>query len=176
MKTLLHICCAPCSIYPVGVLRNEGFGVWGYFYRDNIHPYSECKKRQETLLSYAKGVDLGVIVQKGYDLERFIRNVAFRESDRCLYCYHDRMEATAKVAVHGKFDFFSTTLLYSRFQRHDDIRAVGESVGRSIGIPFLYRDFRAGWKAGIEASKALGMYRQQYCGCIYSEKERFYRA
>ena len=175
MKVLLHICCAPCSVYPVEVLRTEGLFVWGYFYRHNIHPYSECKLRQETLLSYSERIDLRVIFQEGYDLEGFIRNVAFRESDRCLYCYHDRLKTTAQVARHGKFDFFSTTLLYSKFQRHDDLKTIGESVGRSVGVPFLYRDFRNGWKAGIEASKELGMYRQQYCGCIYSEKERFYR-
>jgi predicted adenine nucleotide alpha hydrolase (AANH) superfamily ATPase len=175
MKILLHTCCGPCSIYPVDVLRNEGFTVMGYFYRNNIHPYSECLKREETLASYAEAIGLPLIVQKGYALEEFLRNTVFREKDRCLYCYHDRLLTTALMARHGKFDAFSTTLLYSRRQKHDIIRSVGESVAKESGVRFLYRDFRDGWNLGIEESKKRGMYRQPYCGCIYSEKDRFFR-
>jgi predicted adenine nucleotide alpha hydrolase (AANH) superfamily ATPase len=79
------------------------------------------------------------------------------------------------MARHGKFDYFTTTLLHSKFQKHELIRSIGESLGKSCGVPFLYRDFREGWKQGIETSKRLNMYRQQYCGCIYSEKERFFK-
>jgi len=175
MKVLLHICCAPCAITPLALLRAEGVDVMGFFYRHNIHPYTECLKRQETLAAYARDVDLRVIYQDGYDLEGFIRNVAFRESDRCRYCYHDRLRSTALIAKRGKFDAYTTTLLYSKFQKHEMIRSMGESVGREVGVPFVYRDFRSSWKAGIEASKELGMYRQQYCGCIYSEKERYFK-
>jgi predicted adenine nucleotide alpha hydrolase (AANH) superfamily ATPase len=172
MKILLHICCAPCSIYPARILRDEGFDIMGFFYRYNIHPYTECIKRQET---YAGSIDLSVIYQKGYDLEGFIRNVAFRESNRCSFCYHERLRTTALMAIRGKFDCFSTTLLYSKFQKHDEIKSIGEAVGNSEGIPFYYNDFRTGWKEGVETSKRLKMYRQQYCGCIYSEKERYYK-
>ncbi|MDM8526038.1 epoxyqueuosine reductase QueH [Desulfococcaceae bacterium HSG8] len=174
-KILLHICCAPCSIYPVKVLRLQSFDVMGFFYRHNIHPFTECLKRQETLQQYSETADFRVIYQEDYDLEGFIRNVVFRESERCAYCYHDRLRSTALIAKRGKFNYFSTTLLYSKFQNHDMIRAIGESLGKQIGVPFFYHDFREGWKAGIEESKRLGMYRQQYCGCIYSEKERFCR-
>ncbi|NNK84862.1 MAG: hypothetical protein HKO91_04845, partial [Desulfobacterales bacterium] len=110
-----------------------------------------------------------------YDLNGFIRNVVFRESNRCSYCYHERLRASALVAKHGKFDYFSTTLLYSKFQKHDTIRSIGESVSSSVGVPFYYHDFRVGWKNGIEESKRIGLYRQQYCGCIYSEKERYFK-
>ena len=175
MKVLLHICCAPCSIIPIEYLRGEGMEVMGFFYRHNIHPYTECLKRQENLESYARQVNLRLIIQEGYDLEGFIQNVVYRENDRCTYCYHDRLQTTALMAKRGKFDFYSSTLLYSKFQNHDLIKSMGESIGKSIGMPFLYEDFRAGWKKGIEKSKDLQMYRQQYCGCIYSEKERFYR-
>jgi predicted adenine nucleotide alpha hydrolase (AANH) superfamily ATPase len=147
----------------------------GFFYKHNIHPYTECLKRQETLQQYAGMTDLRIICQDGYDLEGFIQNVVFRESDRCRYCYHDRLRSTALLAKRGKFDYFTTTLLYSKFQKHEMIRNIGESLGKKIGVPFLYRDFRIGWKQGIEESKQLGLYRQQYCGCIYSEKERFFR-
>ncbi|MEJ2167448.1 MAG: epoxyqueuosine reductase QueH, partial [Desulfobacterales bacterium] len=137
-------------------------------------PYSECIRRQETLQAYARQIDLRVVYQDGYDLEGFIRNVVYREKNRCSYCYHDRLQTTARMARHGKFDYFTTTLLYSKFQRHELIKSIGESVGRSTGVPFLYEDFREGWKEGVETSKALEMYRQPYCGCIYSEKERFF--
>jgi predicted adenine nucleotide alpha hydrolase (AANH) superfamily ATPase len=147
----------------------------GFFYRHNIHPYTECLKRQETLQNYADQIDLRIIYQDGYDLEGFIRNVAYREADRCRYCYHDRLRATALLAKRGKFDYFTTTLLYSKFQNHDLVKTTCASIGKSVGVDFLYQDFRTGWKEGVETSKDLGMYRQQYCGCVYSEKERFYK-
>lgn len=175
MKILLHICCAPCSIIPVQFLRNQGLNVMGFFYRHNIHPYTECLKRQEALEYYAKKIDLRVIYQEGYDLKGFIRNVVFRESNRCSYCYHERLRATALIAKHGKFDYFTSTLLYSKFQKHDTIKSMGESIASSVGVPFYYHDFRAGWKDGMKESKRIELYRQQYCGCIYSEKERYYK-
>ena len=141
----------------------------------NIHPYTECMKRQQTVSDYATDIGLKMIYQEGYDLEKFLRNVAFRESDRCLYCYHDRLRTTALMAKRGRFDYYSTTLLYSKFQKHERIKSIGESIGKSIGVPFYYHDFRQGWKAGVEKSKQLGMYRQPYCGCIYSEKERYFK-
>lgn len=153
----------------------KDFKVMGFFYRHNIHPYTECIKRQETLESYAKMIDLEVIYQKDYDLEGFIQKVVFRESKRCSSCYHERLKSTALIAKHGKFDYFTTTLLHSKHQQHELIKSIGESVGKVVGIPFLYQDFRVGWKKGIEESKRLGLYRQQYCGCIYSEKERYYK-
>jgi len=147
----------------------------GFFYRHNIHPFTECLKRQETLQSYAKMIGLQVIYQEDYDLEGFIQKVVFRESERCSYCYHERLRSTALVAKRGKFDYFTTTLLYSKFQKHDMLKSIGESVAGSVGIPFFYHDFRIGWKEGIEESKRLELYRQQYCGCIYSEKDRYYK-
>lgn len=173
MKILLHICCAPCSITTVRDLRAEGLSVMGFFYRHNIHPYTEMQRRQAALEAYAPTIDLRVIYQEGYDLEGFLRRTVFREAVRCRICYHDRLRATARVARRGKFDAFTSTLLYSRHQQHEAIREIGEAAGREAGVAFLYRDFRPGWKEGIEASKRLGMYRQQYCGCIYSEKERY---
>ena len=175
MKALLHICCANCAIYPINQMREEGLEVMGFFYRHNIHPYSECLRRQEALEAYAEKINLKVIYQEGYDLEGFIQNVAFRESERCNYCYHDRLKSTALLARRGKFDYFSSTLLYSKHQQHELIRSMGESIGKSVGVPFLYHDYREGWKEGIECSKQMGLYRQHYCGCVYSEKERFFK-
>jgi len=175
MKILLHACCAPCSIYPLDILRHEGAEVMGFFFRHNIHPFTECMKREQTLKEYADQINLKVIYQKGYDMEKFIQSVVFRESDRCRICYHLRLYATAKTAKKGKFDGFTTSLLYSKFQNHELICETGEAIGKKEGIPFVYRDFREGWKHGIDQSKKLGMYRQQYCGCIYSEKERYFK-
>lgn len=175
MKLLLHICCAPCSIYPLEQLRAAQHAVTGFFYAHNIHPYTEYQRRRQALENYAPTVDLKVIYQKSYDLEEFLRQMVFRESRRCAICYHARLLATAQIARRGLFDAFSSTLLYSTFQQHDTLRELGEAVSREVGIPFYYQDFRRGWQEGVTASRRLGMYRQPYCGCIYSEKDRFYR-
>lgn len=174
MKLLLHTCCAPCSIYPVRVLREAGMEVTGFFYRYNIHPFTECLKRENALKAYAPAIGLPVIYQQGYDIDQFFRNAVYRESQRCLACYHERLKTTARMAAEGKFDAFTSTLLYSKFQNHEAIREIGESEGKAAGVPFYYQDFRLGWKEGVTASKELGMYRQQYCGCVYSEKDRYY--
>jgi predicted adenine nucleotide alpha hydrolase (AANH) superfamily ATPase len=174
MKILLHTCCGPCSIYPVKTLRENNYDVMGYFYKSNIHPYTECLKRQQTLEAYADQIEMKVIYQDEYELEGFLQKIIFREKNRCSVCYHERLLSTALMAKSGKFDCYSTTLLYSKFQKHEVIKSIGESIGESVGIPFYYEDFRVGWKEGIETSKQLEMYRQQYCGCIYSEKERYY--
>ncbi|HKJ99779.1 MAG TPA: epoxyqueuosine reductase QueH [Desulfotignum sp.] len=175
MKLLLHACCAPCTIYPLQVLRDMDFQVMGFFFRHNIHPFTECLKREETLRRYADDQNLKMIWQQGYELETFLRAVAFREKDRCRYCYHARLTAAARIAKKGKFDRFSSTLLYSRFQDHALIREMGNAVAKETGVEFLYYDFREGWKQGVAQSKAMDMYRQSYCGCIYSEKDRYYR-
>lgn len=157
------------------MLREEGCEVMGFFYRHNIHPFTECMKREDGMKQYADNENLHVIYQKGYELEEFLRNTAFRENNRCVYCYHDRLLSTALMAKRGKFSHFSSTLLYSRHQNHDMLISVGESISKKTGVSFLYRDFRSGWEYGIETSKQMGLYRQQYCGCIYSEKDRFFK-
>jgi predicted adenine nucleotide alpha hydrolase (AANH) superfamily ATPase len=129
----------------------------------------------QTLSDYAESIDLKLIISEAYDLELFLRNVVYREKNRCLFCYQERLRTTALMARRGKFDAFSTTLLYSKFQKHETIQSIGHAVGKEVGIPFVYQDFRVGWQDGVSTSKKLGMYRQQYCGCIYSEKERYYR-
>jgi predicted adenine nucleotide alpha hydrolase (AANH) superfamily ATPase len=173
LKALIHICCANCLIYPLQALRQDGWDCMGFFYNPNIHPYQEYQRRLEAVREYEKEVAIQVIYRDEYDLEEFLRGVAFREDERCRFCYHLRLEATAQVAKRGKFDTFTTTLLHSKHQNHDLIKAIGEQVGNEQGVKFLYQDFRDGWKQGIEESKTLGLYRQSYCGCIYSEKERY---
>ena len=173
MKLLMHICCGPCTIYPLKELRTHGHDVTGLFYNPNIHPYQEFSRRIATLEDYAGKTGLPVIWDRGYHLEEFLRNIAFRELERCRFCYYLRLKATARVARGGKFDAFTSTLLFSKFQNHTMIRELGVQVGQEVGVPFYYEDFRLGWAAGSAKSKQLGLYKQQYCGCIFSERDRF---
>jgi predicted adenine nucleotide alpha hydrolase (AANH) superfamily ATPase len=173
MNILIHICCAPCAIYPVEELRAQGMAVTGFFYNHNIHPYQEYRQRLDTVRRYAAMVDLSIIYQDEYRVEEFLAAVAGNPSGRCLYCYASRLEVAAKAAVAGGFDAFTSSLLYSRYQKHDTIREIGERLGAQYNVRFLYDDFRRGWQRGIGISRELGLYRQQYCGCIYSERERY---
>lgn len=173
MKILLHLCCGPCAIVPVQRLRDAGAEVTGFFYNHNIHPYQEYRRRLETVREYGDKVGLELVVRDEYNLEEFLAAVAGNPAERCGYCYFSRLEAVAAAAASNGFDAFSSTLLYSRYQRHDDIRALGERAGARHGVAFHYEDFRSGWQEGIRLSKEMGLYRQQYCGCIYSEKDRY---
>lgn len=172
-KVLLHICCGPCAIYPLDVLREQGHNVMGYFYNPNIHPYTEYIKRKEALEKFAQIAGLKVIYDEKYDFADFLRNASYREARRCLMCYEMRLNQAAHIAKKGKFDYFTTTLLVSKYQKHELISEVGKAVGERYGIPFLYYDFREGFSKGVERSREMGIYRQQYCGCIYSEVERY---
>jgi len=175
-KILFHICCAPCSIYPIKRLKENKMEVVGYFYNPNIHPYQEYKRRRDAVQSYADLIQLPVIYRDEYNLEEFLRNVVFREKQRCPYCYHSRLESAARTAAQEKIPQFSSSLLYSRHQNHQLIKDMGESLAKQYRLKFYYEDFRKGWNEGIETSKRLSIYRQQYCGCIYSEKERYIKA
>lgn len=175
MKVLLHICCAPCSVYPLQTLSLTAHRVRGFFFNPNIHPYQEFARRIATLEGYAAKIGLPVIWDRRYNLEDFLRNVVFRETERCRFCYYIRLLATAQVAKRGKFDAFTSTLLYSKHQNHELIRELGDRVVQEVGVPFYYEDFRKGWTVGMQQTKKLGLYKQQYCGCIYSERDRFLR-
>ena len=133
----------------------------------------EYRRRLDALTSYAALEGLAVIREESYPLEDFLRRIVFREEERCLHCYSLRLSHTARIAKRERFDAFTTTLLYSLYQKHDLIRKVADEVAGTQGIPFVYRDFREGWSEGVRISKERGMYRQPYCGCIYSEKERY---
>ncbi len=127
----------------------------------------------DTAREFADKAGFRLITIDEYKLDEFLRNAAFREGQRCMMCYADRLERAASVAKSGRFDAFTTTLLVSPFQKHELIRKLGEEAGEKFGVEFLYRDFREGYKEGVEKSKELGLYRQPYCGCIYSERDRY---
>ncbi len=173
LKLLLHICCGPCSIYPLEDLAKTDAEVHGFFDNPNIHPYTEWAKRLEAVKEHAADKELKLLPEGGYDIVPWLRNVSFRESERCRFCYLTRLESTAQRAKRGRYDAFSTTLLYSRFQNHELIVELAREVATTTGVDFYYRDWREGWKRGVEESKRIGMYRQSYCGCIYSEQDRY---
>ena len=169
----MHICCGPCTLYPLKVLRQEGAEIQGYFFNPNIHPYQEFRRRLKALEEVSQVKDLPVIYEKEYGLRPFLRAVVFRERRRCELCYLMRLEATVKKAQELRAEAFTTTLLYSRYQAHNLIREIAEDLSFRYKVPFLYRDFREGWEEGQEEALALGIYRQPYCGCIFSEQERY---
>lgn len=170
---LLHTCCAPCSIYPLRKLLERGLSVTGFFFNHNIHPYQEYCRRLDAVRDFAGQKSLEMIYHDEYALEQFLSTVAAHPSDRCTYCYFSRLDATAAKAAELGFDAFTSSLLYSRYQNHELIVQAAERAAERHGVAFYYEDFRPGWQEGIRASKEMGLYRQQYCGCIYSEKERY---
>jgi predicted adenine nucleotide alpha hydrolase (AANH) superfamily ATPase len=173
MRILLHVCCGNCAIYPVKVLREQNHTVTGFFFNHNIHPYQEFSRRIKTTREYAARVELPMTYNEEYRVEEFLENVAQNPGSRCEYCYRSRLLATAQEASKQNFDGFTTTLLYSRYQRHQDIVDYGRQLAAEYGLAFHYEDYREGWNEGIRISKEMGLYRQQYCGCIYSEKDRY---
>lgn len=173
-KLLFHVCCAPCFIAPYEHLKEAGeFDIWGFWFNPNIHPYQEYAKRRDTLKAYADKENISMIYKDEYPLEEWLQKVVFREKDRCRICYYERLKYTAIIAAKGNFDYFTTTLLYSKFQDHELIRSTGEALAKEYKVKFYYEDLRKYWKEGISRSKEEEMYRQQYCGCIYSEKQRY---
>ena len=155
-------------------MRERNHNLTGFFYNNNIHPYQEFKKRLDTVKDYAAKVELDVVYNESYMLREFLANVAKDPDKRCDYCYRSRLEQTAQYAAENGFDAFSTSLLYSRYQQHDRIRSFGEDIALRYDLEFYYEDFRSGWQEGIANSKKMELYRQQYCGCIYSEMDRYY--
>ncbi len=170
---LLHICCGPCLLYPFKVLKEHGFVFDGLFYNPNIHPSTEYMKRRDTLKDFASGNSFTVFFQE-YEPKQYFNGLKEYEK-RCSYCYDIRLERTVVTAKKKGYHYFSTTLLYSRRQQHEVIKKICEEKSVKYGIGFFYHDFREGWKWGIEESRRIGMYRQNYCGCIFSEKERFFK-
>ena len=173
-KLLIHVCCAPCLIAPWRHLEQENeLEITALWYNHNIHPYTEYEKRRDTLVNFTNKNEIPLILKDEYGLHEFLRQSVYREELRCEFCYYERLKITAQIARKGNFDAFTTTLLYSKYQKHNRIKELGEKLAREYHVSFYYRDFRELWKEGITLSKDEGMYRQQYCGCIYSEMERY---
>lgn len=171
MKLLLHTCCAPCSVYCIDSLREEGIEPTVYWYNPNIHPYMEYKSRRDCLKEYTKSIGIEAIFEEDYGLDEFCKNVVGDLQNRCKnYCYRVRLEQVAKYAKDNGYDAFSTTLLVSIYQNHEAIIEIANEMAEKYGVEFLYRDFRVGFREGQAKARELELYMQKYCGCVFSEE------
>lgn len=175
MKLLMHACCAPCSVYCVDTLRKEKIEPTMYWYNPNIHPYMEYKERRDTLKKYVEMENLNAVFEEEYGLDNFCKEAVKDLNARCVnYCYPVRLRKTFEYAKENGYDTVTTTLLYSIYQKHEYIKKLCEDLSKEYKIDFLYRDFRVGFWEGHNKAKELGLYMQKYCGCIFSEEDRYY--
>ena len=171
MKLLLHSCCAPCSTAVMEALREEQLKPVLFWYNPNIHPYTEYRSRRNSLNAFAQELELELIMEDEYGLRKFLKGID--EETRCHYCYRIRLENTARQAVEKGFHAFSTSLLASPYQTHDLIRQIAVQCALQYGVEFIYRDFRPWFREGQKIAREKGIYMQKYCGCIFSEEERY---
>ena len=172
-SVLMHTCCAPCSLSCIDPLRAEGIEPVAFWYIPNIHPWKEYEARRACLLADAPTIEMQVIVDEDYGLRTFVEHVASDIDHRCTYCYQHRLEETARYAAEHGYESFTSTLLASLYQDHDGIKAAAEKYARQYGVEFLYRDFRPNFRAGNQRARELGFYMQKYCGCVFSEQDRY---
>lgn len=180
-KLLLHCCCAPCSSYVLEYLH-AFFDITVFFYNPNITQAEEYEKRKRELLRYLREVSYGgeIHVQEaGYEPQRFLDVAKGHEKDaergvRCERCFQLRLEETARRAKEGEFDYFCTTLSISPHKDAALLMRLGEALAEKYGVSYLPSDFKKqdGYKRSIALSKEYGLYRQDYCGCIYSAAAR----
>ena len=176
---LLHSCCAPCSSAVLERI-SKYFSITILFYNPNITDYEEYLKRKEELKRLIKDVNYQIeIMDCDYDKEKFIEMALGledkKESDiRCYKCYKLRLEKTAMLAKENNFDYFTTTLSISPYKNSKWLNEIGEELANKYNINYLYADFKKknGYKRSIELSNIYHLYRQDYCGCIYSKVER----
>ncbi|MBU0650634.1 epoxyqueuosine reductase QueH [bacterium] len=174
MKILMHVCCAPCFIYPYLDLQKEKIQITGYFYNPNIHPYKEFERRLDTLKDFSEKEKIDFIYDEGYGLEYFLTEIfQNKKEDRCDRCYKDRLVKTVKEAKEKNADAFTTSMLLSPYQDHDRIIEIAKDLSEQYDIEFYYKDWRPYYKESISLSKERNFYRQPYCGCVFSEEERY---
>ena len=170
----MHTCCAPCSVYCIEALRKEGMEPTVFWYNPNIHPYIEYKTRRDCLKDYCKMVGVKSVFREEYGLDEFCRNVVNDIPGRCVnYCYRKRLTETVRYAAKNGYDAFTTTLLVSPYQKHEELVKVCEEMAKLSGVRFVYRDFRVGFREGQKKAREFGLYMQKYCGCVFSEEERY---
>ena len=176
MTMLLHACCGPCSMYPQEVLKDEGTSYDMLWFNPNIHPEFEWNRR---LVNLGKAADhYGVkLITEGICMEDYWKGRTYIEEfgSRCVMCYDIRMDFTAKYAAEHGYDSFTTTLLVSPYQQHDLIAKTCEDKALKYGVDFKYYDFREGFRKGQNMAREIGLYRQKYCGCIFSLEESEFR-
>lgn len=174
-KILLHVCCATCALYPYFLLTNYGLAVTFYFYNPNIHPKSEYGKRLKDVIAISKKYGIPLIVDR-YEIKKWFRLTESLKEEpeggkRCLACYQTRLEKTAEIAKKLNFDLFGTTLTISPYKDHTVINTIGKELEKKKNVAYYQSNFKKknGFKETTKLSKSLGIYRQHYCGCIYSK-------
>jgi hypothetical protein len=178
---LLHSCCAPCSSYVLEYLSRY-FHITVFYYNPNIYPDTEyamrVREQQEFIRRFPAEHPISFI-EGAYDTARFYEMAQGMEhltegDERCFRCYELRLRETAALARERGFDFFTTTLSISPLKNADKLNEIGGALGAEYGVPYLYSDFKKknGYKRSTELSREYGMYRQDYCGCVYSYRER----
>ena len=178
---LLHSCCAPCSSYVLEYL-SQYFEVTVFYYNPNIYPESEYTKRvleQQKLISEMRFKHPVTFIAGNYDSEKFYNMARGLENvkeggERCFKCYELRLREAAKIAKNGEYDFFTTTLSISPLKNAQKLNEIGMLLAEEYGIEYLLSDFKKknGYKRSVELSEQYGLYRQDYCGCVFSMKER----
>ena len=180
-RLLLHSCCAPCSSYVLEYL-SQYFEVTVFYYNPNIYPESEYTKRvleQQKLISEMRFKYPVTFIAGNYDSEKFYNMARGLENvkeggERCFKCYELRLREAAKIAKNGEYDFFTTTLSISPLKNAQTLNEIGMLLAEEYGIEYLLSDFKKknGYKRSVELSEQYGLYRQDYCGCVFSMKER----
>ena len=174
MNLLMHTCCAPCSVFCIDKLKKENIEPTIFWYNPNIHPYIEYKARKDCLVEYISKLGLKLEIVDEYGLDNFCKNVSNDLDSRCVnYCYPIRLRKTFEFAKENGYDAVTTSLLYSIYQKHDFIKILCEKYSKEYDVDFLYRDFRYGFWEGHNKAKENGLYMQKYCGCIFSEEDRY---
>ncbi|MCD4700948.1 MAG: epoxyqueuosine reductase QueH [Candidatus Aegiribacteria sp.] len=153
-------------------LQREGFVITAFFYNPNIHPWKERERRLKALSEYADSKDIRLEIDGEYPLEENIRMLLDAEN-RCFACFKDRLTATADKAAELGIENFSTTLSVSPYQNQSFIMEAGNVASQKSGVRFIYRDFREFYRESIRISREAEMYRQPYCGCVFSERDRY---
>jgi len=171
MKVLLHACCAPCAHV---FTTNFSGGFFDFFwYNHNIHPFTEYQKRRDALAAYAFDNDINLVANDEYGLRGFVAAAMPNLDGRCEGCYRTRLTLAAKMAKNGGYDAFSTSLLVSPYQKFDLICEIGAEIAAHHGLIFIKEDFRQNYREGLRQARQMGIYTQKYCGCIFSEEERY---
>lgn len=173
MNLLLHICCAVCLCAPLEELRKEKIHVHGYFYNPNIHPLLEFRKRLKAVRIFQETDPIDIDYCEEYGLMEYLKKVNYEGDNRCEDCYKLRLTTTAKYAKEKGFDAFCSTLLFSKHQDHEKVKKTGAQVSEQTGIPLVYRDYRYLCECSQTIASKKTLYKQSYCGCIFSEFERY---
>ncbi|MFA6347040.1 MAG: epoxyqueuosine reductase QueH [Dehalococcoidales bacterium] len=170
---LIHCCCAHCAAYTVKYWQEQGYAITALWYNPNIHPYMEHQNRLEAMKTLSQNMNFELVVSDGYDFVEYFRRVMGHEAERCALCFDMRMSKTAEKAIELGIGNFTSTLLISHQQKHDLLREMGKNISQSTGVKFLYADLRKRYSDSRCITKPMDLYRQQYCGCVYSEWERY---